>query len=150
VAPENSTDRKPMSSGDDAIASVYERTGAQPGRWWQAVRRETILPFVRAALLITILSVALLPIVYLLALSFKTPDQVLEGLFLPTKPTLRNWINIFQNVPLALYIANSAISAISGSLITLVITIPAVYALSRIRIGAFLVATVAKGRDKPK
>jgi multiple sugar transport system permease protein len=100
--------------------------------------RETILPFVRAALLITILSVALLPIVYLSALSFKTPDQVLEGLFLPTKPTLRNWINIFQNIPLALYIANSAISAISGSLITLVITIPAVYALSRIRIGAFL------------
>jgi ABC-type glycerol-3-phosphate transport system permease component len=67
-----------MSSGDNAIASVYERTGAQPGRWWQAVRRETILPFVRAALLITILSVALLPIVYLLALSFKTPDQVLR------------------------------------------------------------------------
>ena len=70
-----------------------------------------------------------------LPFGFESPDQVLEGLFFPTKPTLRNWTTIFQNVPLALYIGDSSIAAISGSLITLVITIPAVYALSRIRIG---------------
>ncbi|MEY2606151.1 MAG: multiple sugar transport system permease protein [Verrucomicrobiota bacterium] len=128
-----------MSSRDGALAAAYESAArAQRSKWWQAHWAEAASPLVRAALLIAILSVVLLPIVYLLALSLKTPDQVLEGLFLPTKPTLRNWINIFQNVPLALYIGNSVVAAISGSLITLVITIPAVYAFSRIKIGRFL------------
>lgn len=123
-----------MSSPDGTIASPYERTGTeQRSKWWTA--RWSVWPLIRAALLIVVLSVVLLPIVYLLALSLKTPDQVLEGLFFPTKPTLRNWTTIWQNVPLALYIGDSTIAAISGSLITLVITIPGVYALSRIRIG---------------
>src|SRR4030081_2752350 len=108
-----------MSSRDVALGSAYERsTTAKRRKWWQIRWAETVSPFVRAALLIVILSVVLLPIIYLLALSLKTPDQVLEGLFLPTKPTLRNWVNIFQNIPLALYIGNSAVAAISGSRIT--------------------------------
>ena len=128
-----------MSSRDVALASAYESAASEKRRkWWQIRWAETVSPLVRAALMIVILSVVLLPIIYLLALSLKTPDQVLEGLFLPTKPTLRNWVNIFQNIPLALYIGNSAVAAISGSLITLVITIPAVYALSRIKIGRLL------------
>src|ERR1700730_5753584 len=114
-----------MSSRDVALASAYESAASEKRRkWWQIRWAETVSPLVRAALMIVILSVVLLPIIYLLALSLKTPDQVLEGLFLPTKPTLRNWVNIFQNIPLALYIGNSAVAA--------------VYALSRIKIGRLL------------
>ena len=51
--------------------------------WWPARWAETASPLVRAALLIAILSVVLLPIIYLLALSLKTPDQVLEGIVSP-------------------------------------------------------------------
>jgi multiple sugar transport system permease protein len=133
-----------MSSQDGTIVSPYERTGTErQSKGWTA--RWSVWPLIRAALLIVVLSVVLLPIVYLLALSLKTPDQVLEGLFFPTKPTLRNWTAIWQNIPLALYIGDSTIAAIAGSLITLVITIPAVYALARIRIGQHFLPGIVLG-----
>ena len=41
----------------------------------------------------------LLPVAYLLALSFKTRDDVLSGRFLPTEPTLANWPGAFAAAP---------------------------------------------------
>jgi ABC-type glycerol-3-phosphate transport system permease component len=49
----------------------------------------------RMMLVLAILLLFLLPILYLIALSLKTPDQILQTLFFPAKPTLANWLVTF-------------------------------------------------------
>lgn len=78
----------------------------------------------------------LLPIAYLASVSFKTKDDVLTGAFLPTAPTLANWPGAFAAAPLAMYLANSVGIAVGAGLITVAITLPAVYAADRLGIGA--------------
>ena len=41
-----------------------------------------------------------LPIAFLVSVSFKSPDQALSGHFLPGRPTLDNWRDTFQIIPL--------------------------------------------------
>ncbi|WP_245469699.1 carbohydrate ABC transporter permease [Mesorhizobium sp. M7A.F.Ca.MR.362.00.0.0] len=87
-----------------------------------------------------------LPIAYLVSVSFKTPDQVLTGYFLPQAPTLANWINTFQIIPLFRLLANSLLVAVCSSLLTLAVAFPATYAMVRLKVGgrflpAFTLAT---------
>ncbi|MGE3830775.1 MAG: carbohydrate ABC transporter permease [Parvibaculaceae bacterium] len=115
--------------------STYGKVGAtSQGR---------ILGWSAAAVMIAFFS---LPIVYLISVSFKTPDQVLTGHFLPQNPTIDNWINTFHIIPLVRYLANSLVMACFSSLVTLAIAFPATYAMVRLRIGgrflpAFTLAT---------
>lgn len=76
-----------------------------------------------------------LPIAYLVSVSFKTPDQVLTGHFLPQAPTLANWINTFQVIPLFRLLANSLLVAVCSSLLTLAVAFPATYAMVRLKVG---------------
>lgn len=87
-----------------------------------------------------------MPIAYLVSVSFKTPDQVLTGHFLPQAPTLANWVNTFQVIPLVRFLANSLVVAVFSSLLTLAIAFPATYAMVRMNVGgrflpAFTLAT---------
>ncbi|MEB3046697.1 carbohydrate ABC transporter permease [Rhizobium mulingense] len=76
-----------------------------------------------------------LPIAYLVSVSFKTKDDVLSGHFLPTSPTLDNWPAAFEAAHLSGFIANSvAVSLLAGAL-TLLLTLPAAYAVLRLGIG---------------
>lgn len=87
-----------------------------------------------------------LPIAYLVSVSFKTPDQVLTGHFLPSAPTLANWVGTFKVIPLWRFLANSLVVAVFSSLLTLAIAFPATYAMVRLNTGgrflpAFTLAT---------
>jgi multiple sugar transport system permease protein len=84
--------------------------------------------------LIVFLAFFLFPIAFLLATSFKTPDQVLAGGFFPLRPVLDNWPTAFEKVPLAMFLRNSVVAALAAGLLTLVITVPAVYAVEKLRI----------------
>jgi multiple sugar transport system permease protein len=79
-----------------------------------------------------VLVFVLLPIVYLLATSFKTPDDVQQGYLLPTAPTLANYPAAFEHVPIASMIRNSTLVSILSALLTLLITTPATYAMVRL------------------
>jgi multiple sugar transport system permease protein len=87
--------------------------------------------------LAAILSVGffLLPIAYLLSVSFKRPDDVLTGRFLPSDPTLANWPAAFEATSLTTFIANSVIVAVLSGVLTIAITLPATYAMIRLGIG---------------
>jgi multiple sugar transport system permease protein len=97
----------------------------------------------RMMLVLAILLLFLLPILYLIALSLKTPDQILQTLFFPAKPTLANWLVTFAQVPLTLYVQNSFIVATFASLITLALTLPATYAICRLEVGCGLLPSLA-------
>jgi multiple sugar transport system permease protein len=106
---------------------------------------KTGLQSARMMLVLAILLLFLLPILYLIALSLKTPDQILQTLFFPAKPTLANWLVTFAQVPLTLYVQNSFIVATLASLITLGLTLPATYAICRLEVGRGLLPSLALG-----
>jgi len=76
----------------------------------------------------------LFPIAFLLVTSFKSPDQAMMGSFFPTKPVMDNWFSTFEKIPLLAFLRNSIVSAISSSLLTLAITVPAVYAVEKLHV----------------
>ncbi|WEK52151.1 MAG: carbohydrate ABC transporter permease [Candidatus Kaistia colombiensis] len=77
----------------------------------------------------------LLPIAYLLSVSFKRQDDVLTGAFLPQEPTLANWPAAFEATSLATFIVNSVVISVLAGLVTIAITLPAAYAMIRLGIG---------------
>ncbi|HMN87773.1 MAG TPA: carbohydrate ABC transporter permease [Bauldia sp.] len=77
----------------------------------------------------------LLPVAYLVSLSFKTKDDVLSGHFLPTEPTLANWPGAFAAAPLTGFIVNSTVVALLAGLLTVAIAVPGAYAVTRLGIG---------------
>jgi multiple sugar transport system permease protein len=76
-----------------------------------------------------------LPIVFLLSVSFKTPDDVLLGRFLPTKVTFENWPTAFAVTDLTHFIWNSVVASIAAGLLTIAIALPATYGMVRLKIG---------------
>lgn len=76
-----------------------------------------------------------LPILYLASLSFKTKDDVLSGAFLPGTVTLANWAQAFEAAPLSTFTVNSVTVALLSGLLTVLITVPAAYAVLRLRYG---------------
>jgi multiple sugar transport system permease protein len=92
----------------------------------------------RIAALIGFLVFFLLPIAFLVALSFKTRDEVLLGQFFTARPTLANWPMAFQVINLAGYIWHSALIAAGSALLTLALTTPAAYAVARLGHGKFV------------
>ncbi len=84
--------------------------------------------------LLLFLGFFLFPIAYLLATSFKTPDEVLTGTFLPRAPVLHNWPEAFSLVPLAGYLKNSVVVSILAGLLTLLISVPLTYSVEKLRL----------------
>ncbi|MCL8483779.1 MULTISPECIES: carbohydrate ABC transporter permease [Bradyrhizobium] len=80
----------------------------------------------------------LLPISFLVSLTFKTRDEVLLGRFLTDKPTLENWWKAFQVIHLTDYVWHSVVIASLSAVVTLIVAAPATYAAVRLRHGAFL------------
>ncbi|RJG47348.1 carbohydrate ABC transporter permease [Mesorhizobium sp. DCY119] len=108
------------------------RLSRKPGRW----------PAWRYAFRVGALSVALgfffLPIVFLFSTSFKSPDQVLLGTFFPAEPGLDNWTKAFEIVDLTGYVWRSLLISVASAILTLLIAVPAAYAVVRLQVGAAL------------
>jgi multiple sugar transport system permease protein len=116
------------------MMGTAERTKRQKG-WFAA--------YCAAALVVAFF---LLPIAFLVSVSFKSPDQALSGHFLPGRPTLDNWRDTFQIIPLGQYLFNSLTVAVFSGLLTVALAFPATYAMVRLKIGgrflpAFTLAT---------
>ena len=87
----------------------------------------------RRIALLAFLFFFLFPIAFLLATSFKTPDQAMLGAFFPTQPVTENWSTAFQRIALLTFLRNSVVSACAAGLLTLAISVPAVYAVEKLR-----------------
>lgn len=80
----------------------------------------------------------LLPVAFLISLTFKTRDEVLLGQFFTSKPTLENWWKAFEFINLAGFIGHSLVIASLSAVLTLVVAAPATYAVVRLRSGEWL------------
>ncbi|MDP9993345.1 multiple sugar transport system permease protein [Variovorax boronicumulans] len=115
---------------------------AAPTREWL---RKTALRLALASVLVF----CLLPIAFLVATSFKTRDEVLSGHFLPLAPTLANWSTVFDIAPLHRNLLNSLAVALVSLAVTLLIAVPATYAVVKLRRGPALAGALLSSYVAP-
>lgn len=89
----------------------------------------------RGVLWLIVLSGTLVPIVYLLSLSFTPQSQIATGSILPSEWTLGNWSAMWERMPILLYALNSIIAAVLGCALSLVIALFVAFAIARYRTG---------------
>jgi multiple sugar transport system permease protein len=75
------------------------------------------------------------PLVWMLSTSFKNPRELVElhPSLIPRHPTLANYVDAFTEQSLVHAAVNSAIVAVSSAVLTVVLALPAGYALARFR-----------------
>ncbi|MFV0252256.1 MAG: carbohydrate ABC transporter permease [Beutenbergiaceae bacterium] len=78
---------------------------------------------------------AVLPILYMVGMSFKSPDDILSTRILPSRLAFENWVAAFGNWPIFTYLGNSVAVAVIAVAVVLAIAIPANYAIARLGTG---------------
>ena len=84
-------------------------------------------------LLAVLLVLFVAPIVFVLLTSLMTVNQTLTASIWPNPFTVQNYLDAFAKVPLARWFANSAMYAVLATLFMLLSSVPAAYALARLR-----------------
>ena len=101
------------------------------------------LRWVGNGLLVMMLVWTLVPFYWMVVTSVKKDKEIygFEATLVPRQPTLANYTRLFAKSPFVLYLRNSAIIAISTTILSLVFAILGAYALARLRFpGRVLIA----------
>ena len=107
-------------ASSDAVARAMRRRGGQSRFWW-------LVPTLYIIFL-------MLPIYWLVNMSFKTNQEILGALTLwPQNPTLRNYQVIFTDPSWYKGYINSIIYVVMNTVISVAVALPAAYAFSRYR-----------------
>lgn len=99
---------------------------------WQKV----VLLVVRYAAILLVLFIFILPFLWMLLSSFKSQIDITtsESIFKFT-PTTENYQNVFGQYNYLLYLWNSLFVAVASTFLSLVLGLPAAYAIARFRVG---------------
>src|SRR5439155_7679683 len=94
-----------------------------------------LLRWIGNGLLVVLLVWTLVPFYWMVATSVKKDKEIygFEATLVPRQPTLANYTRLFAKTPFVLYLRNSAIIAISTTLLSLVFATLGAYALARLR-----------------
>lgn len=97
----------------------------------------TSMHLVRWAIVGLLLAFTLIPLIFMLTTSLKSPIEIrVSGNLFPTEGIFWvNWERAFRNVPLPSYLLNSLIVGIVSTIMTLLVALPASYAFVRFRTG---------------
>lgn len=98
-------------------------------------RPSPVVTAVKWIVLAVAITLSLLPIAYMVGMSFKSPDDILSTRILPSRLALENWTGAFENWPILIYLRNSVGAALIAVLVSLAIAIPANFAMARLRAG---------------
>ncbi|AMG83487.1 MULTISPECIES: carbohydrate ABC transporter permease [Microbacterium] len=90
---------------------------------------------VKAVVIVVAIVLALLPVLYMVSMSFKSPDDILSTRILPSRLAFENWVAAFENWPILTYLRNSIGAAVGAVVVSLLVAIPANYAMARLRAG---------------
>jgi multiple sugar transport system permease protein len=85
------------------------------------------------ALLVVIATLFIAPIVFIFLTSLMSSEQALTRTLIPTTWEWGNYLTVFETVPLLRWFANSAVYATLATLFMLVSSVPAAYALARLK-----------------
>jgi len=86
-------------------------------------------------LLIPMIFISIFPLLVMISTSFKTSQEVYipPPTFMPRTPTIQNYFDIWKVVPLGTYFWNSLLIGLGSTVASLLLAIPAAYALARYR-----------------
>jgi glycerol transport system permease protein len=108
------------TASQDRVARAMRRRGDESRLWW-------LVPTIYIVFL-------LLPIYWLVNMSFKTNTEIVTGLTLfPHQPTLRNYAVIFTDASWYSGYINSITYVVMNTVISVLVALPAAYAFSRYR-----------------
>jgi len=116
-----------------AAAGVTGRGSAVPARRREAVpggHRSALAGWVAANTVIVLL--ALIPLLWLVSLSFKTPSSISDGTFVPRDWTLENYRGIFSESLFTRALLNSIGIALISTVLAVVFGAMAAYAIARL------------------
>lgn len=98
-------------------------------------KRSLAGPILRHFALAIVLAFFLVPVLYLGSTSLKAKDDVLSGNFLPREVMTQNWPDAYDRIDVFLFLRNSAVAASISAIVTLVLAVPATYAMVRHQTG---------------
>nr|WP_221378274.1 carbohydrate ABC transporter permease [Actinoplanes polyasparticus] len=75
----------------------------------------------------------LTPVVYLVLLSLMTSDQALTADYWPNSWHPENYVRVFEVTPLPHYLLNTVVYAVSSTVLVLLSSVPAAYALAKLK-----------------
>ena len=101
------------------------------------VYKKKLINFLKYILLFITILVALFPLIWMLSTSIKLPKHYFSNppVWIPNYVTIEHYISLFQNYDGGSHFTNSIIIAIFSSILTLLLSIPAAYAIARHGIG---------------
>lgn len=78
--------------------------------------------------------VVVVPLLYLVSISFMTQGQVAAGILVPSEPAWQNWAAAWDS-GLLRGVVNSLVAALGGAVLTLVLAVPGAWTIARHRTG---------------
>ncbi|HEY3009406.1 MAG TPA: carbohydrate ABC transporter permease [Micromonosporaceae bacterium] len=123
-----------LTTGSRGAVLPRPRQPAPRTRPEARLRRQNLLLFVaKHATAIALGVMFLAPIAFLLLTSFMTSDQTFTSNLWPTSWHPGNYAEAFRRTPLARYLLNTVIYAVLATVFMLLSSVPAAYALAKLR-----------------
>ena len=104
-----------------------------PQRASRRTRTDLLLFVARHSIAIALSLMFLAPVIFLVLTSFMTSDQSLTSNLWPTSWHPENYADVFTRTPMAKYLLNTAVYAVLATLFMLLSSVPAAYALAKLR-----------------
>lgn len=89
------------------------------------------------------LAATLVPLAYLVSVSLMGRDETVSGILFSTDPQFANWAEVLFGTGLPRSIANSAVAALAGAGLSLLLGLPGAWAMVRYRSGGATLANLA-------
>jgi arabinogalactan oligomer/maltooligosaccharide transport system permease protein len=112
---------------------ITTRPSAPPSRSHSTRWQDTISLFIIRVVLILVCILTVSPILIIISASINTSASLFSSNIIPTHPTLANFARLFAKTDFLIWMKNSAIVCIGGSLLALVLSVAMGYAFSRFR-----------------
>lgn len=123
----------PDSRAQRDLTRAVVLPGSRPRRARRSSSRAVLTA--KWVVLVVAIAIAVTPILYLVATSFKSPDDILSTRILPARLAVENWASAMANWPIFTYLGNSLLVAAVAVLVALAIAVPANYAIARLGVG---------------
>ncbi|AGZ46503.1 carbohydrate ABC transporter permease [Actinoplanes friuliensis] len=116
------------------MTAVLERPAPAVSPDVRRARRQVRLAWIAKHSIAIALSIMFIaPVVYLLLLSVMTSDQALTSDYWPNTWHFENYVRVFEVTPLPRYLLNTVIYAVSATVLMLLSSVPAAYALAKLK-----------------
>ena len=116
------------------MTALMERAAPAALPTTRQVRRQHRLAWIaRHSIALVLAIMFLVPVGYLFLLSVMTSDQALTSDYWPNTWHFDNYVRVFEVTPLPRYLLNTLIYAVSATVLMLLSSVPAAYALAKLR-----------------